>query len=220
VARRGSRPAGPVLVQLRFASGLTSDEYVTREAWREASLERCPLHPDGGCGLARHGTYRRVSPEGTRIARWYCRLGHCTFSLLPDCLAARFPGALADIEQVVATVERAASIEAAANLLRPDPVTLASAVRWVMRRVRLARIALQSWITLWPEHLQGCAPSVHELRARLGCAQILVAGRALAAELLHALPRFVGFAPPAWRSSGRKKPDQQHMGADPPASAP
>src|ERR1700687_5980458 len=93
-------------VQLRFATGLTSEEYVTRQGWLEASLRYGPVQPDGGCGFARHGTYERVHPPGTHIPRWYCPPGHCTFSLLPDHLAARFPGTLSEIEQVVATVEQ------------------------------------------------------------------------------------------------------------------
>ena len=76
-------------VQLRFETGLAGAEYVTRELWRRAILPRCPLHPRGGCSLARHGSYARKRPAGTRIARWYCPQGHCTFSLLPDYLAAR-----------------------------------------------------------------------------------------------------------------------------------
>jgi hypothetical protein len=83
-----------------------------------------------------------VDPPGTRIARWYCRQGHSTFSLLPDHLAARFPGTLAQIEEVVAAVERAPSLEAAANTLRTDDVSLATALRWIHRRVRLVRINL------------------------------------------------------------------------------
>ena len=43
-------------------------------------------------GLARHGTYARKTPRGTRIARWYCPQSHTTFSLLPDCLARAAAG--------------------------------------------------------------------------------------------------------------------------------
>jgi hypothetical protein len=57
------------------------------------------------CGLVRHGTYRRRTPEGMGIARYYCHTARETFSLLPDCLASHFPGELNAIEQVVATVE-------------------------------------------------------------------------------------------------------------------
>ena len=73
---------------------------VRAQAWRDASLERCPNHPHGGCSFARHGTYARKTPRGTRIARWYCPESHTTFSLLPDCLAARLPGTLDEVEQV------------------------------------------------------------------------------------------------------------------------
>jgi hypothetical protein len=107
-------------VQLRYETGLTSDEYVSRQAWRKASLPRCPNHPWGGCSLARHGTYRRKTPAGTQIARWYCAESHTTFSLLPDCLAARLPGTLDELESIVAAAEQAPSLEAAANVLRLD----------------------------------------------------------------------------------------------------
>ena len=112
-------------VQLRFDTGLAGDECVTRELWRSAALEHCPLHPEGGCGFARHGLYERKSPSGTFIARWYCPRGHRTFSLLPDHLAARFPGTLAQIERVVEAADtRTASLQACADALRPDPVSL------------------------------------------------------------------------------------------------
>ena len=151
--------AGLMPVQLRYETGLTGAEYVTREAWHLASLARCPLHPRGGCGFARHGTYERMSPPGTHIARWYCPQGHRTFSLLPDHLAARFPGTLSEIEQVVATVEQASSLEAAADELRRDAVTLPSAVRWVRRRVGPVRALLTILVGLLPDLLLGCAPT-------------------------------------------------------------
>ena len=106
-ARHGSRRAGQWPVQLRFACELTGDEYVSQGAWQKASLPRCPLHPKGGCGFARHDTYARVTPPGTQIARWYCPTGHRTFSLLPDCLAARLKGTLAEVEAVVRAAEQA-----------------------------------------------------------------------------------------------------------------
>ena len=81
-------------MQLRFAIELTSTEYVSEQGWQKASLSHCPVHPEGGCGFCRHGTYRRVEPPGTQIARWDCPLGQQTFSLLPDCFAARLSGTL------------------------------------------------------------------------------------------------------------------------------
>ena len=145
-------------MQLRYETGLTGEEYVRAKAWRDASLEQCPKHPHGDCSLARHGTYARKTPRGTRIARWYCPEGHTTFSLLPDCLAARLPGTLDDLETVVAHAEQAPSRTAAANALRPDAVELPGAMRWVERRIRLVHHVLTLVIGLLPEHLARCIP--------------------------------------------------------------
>lgn len=45
-----------------------SEQYVTQQAWRGATLERCPLHPEGGCGLGEHGSY----PQGSLVIRAGC----------------------------------------------------------------------------------------------------------------------------------------------------
>src|SRR5712691_9391112 len=71
VAPVASRP-----VQLRDPSPLTSEAYVAQCAWQCASLAHCPRHARGGCGFARHGTYRRTTPAGMRIARYYCPTAH------------------------------------------------------------------------------------------------------------------------------------------------
>ena len=202
-------------MQLRFQTGLTGAEYVTREAWRLASLAHCPLHPRGGCGFVRHGTYERVSPPGTRIARWYCSQGHCTFSLLPDHLAARFPGRLQEIEAVVAAVEQAPSLEAAADQLRRDDITLPSAVRWVRRRVAPVRALLTILIGLFPQLLLSCAPTLTALRERLACAPVLLVLREVAASDLQALVPPLGFRPPVARGPTRQDRFQQRMGPDP-----
>ena len=140
-------------MQLRLRTGLTGEQYVTAQGWRDATLARCPNHPGGGCSLARHGTYARKTPPGTRIARWYCPESHTTFSRLPDCLAARLPGTLAELEDVVATAERAKSLEAAANAVRRDPIELPGAMRWLRRRIRPVRRALATVRGLLPERL-------------------------------------------------------------------
>src|SRR5438128_10253977 len=85
-----------------------------------------------------------------RITRYYCPTAHETFSLLPDCLASRFPGDLPDLERVVATVDAARGIEAAADGLRPD-IVLPSAVRSVRRRLTLVRATLLTIVTLLPD---------------------------------------------------------------------
>ena len=69
----------------------------------------------GGVRWQLTGTYTRKTPRGTKIPRWYCRESHTTFSLLPDCLAARFPGELDELEAVVAHAEQAPSLAANGN---------------------------------------------------------------------------------------------------------
>ena len=189
------------------------------ELWRSASLPRCPLHPKGRCGFARHGTYARVSPPGTRIARWYCPLGHCTFSLLPDHLAARFPGTLAHIEAVVAVAEQARTLEAAANALRPDDVTLATALRWLRRRTRLVRINLIAVVSLLPALCLGTAPTIHAFGRLLASDSVLMALREITALHLHVLSPPLGLRPPLGSGGGRTAQRQHHQGPDPPAGA-
>ncbi len=207
---------GLMPVQLRFTTGLTGADYVTREAWREARLSRCPLHSRGGCGFARHGTYERKRPAGTLITRWYCPQGHCTFSLLPDHLAARFPGTLPEVEHVLATVERSSSVEAAANELRRDPITLPSAVRWVRRRLRLVRALLVIVVGLLPHWLAGCAPTIAGLRTRLCCAWVLMRLRDLCKVHLAVLARPLGFRHRRGPGGERRGALQHDLGPDPP----
>jgi hypothetical protein len=139
--------------------------------------------------------------------------------LLPDHLAARFPGTLAQMEEVVVAVERAPSVEAAANALRPDDVSLATALRWVRRRVRLVHTVLAVVVSLLPDLCAGSSPTVQSLRARLGCESALVALRQLTCIHLQALPRPLGLRPPGKASGGRKPRFQQHRGTDPPKNA-
>jgi len=199
-------------VQLRDPSSLTSEAYVAQRAWQDARLARCPRHPTGGCGFARHGTYLRTMPTGMRITRYYCPTAHETFSLLPDCLASRFPGDLDDLERVVAQVEAARGIEAAADRLRPD-IVLPSAVRWVRRRLTLIRATLLAVVTLLPDWFAGDA-HLGAVRAALDTDHALVTLRARAASLLPVLPRPLGFArhrrPPRARGRG----PQHDLGAD------
>ena len=203
-------------MQLRFETGLTSEQYVTAQAWREAILEQCPKHPHGGCSLARHGTYERKTPQGVRVARWYCPESHTTFSLLPDCLAARLPGTLDMLEAVVVAAEGARSLEAAANEVRRDAIELPGAMRWVRRRVRLVHNALARVIGLIPDRLASCAATMGAVRERLGCDSALMALRGLVAEQLQMLPAPLGFQPHEIGVTGCKPAFQHRMGPDPP----
>jgi hypothetical protein len=138
--------------------------------------------------------------------------GSGTFSLLPDCLASRFPGALDDLERVVSTVETARSIEAAADVLRPD-IVLPSAVRWVRRRLTLVRATLLAVVTLLPE-VCGSDARLGAVRAALGADHALVTLRGHAAALLPALRRPLGFAPPHRPPGTTRRRAQHDLGAD------
>ena len=203
-------------MQLRYETGLTGEQYVSARAWRDARLDRCPNHPHGGCSLARHGTYARKTPRGAQIARWYCRESHATFSLLPDCLAARLPGELDEVEEVVAHAEHAPSLAAAANELRRDTVELPGAMRWVERRVRLVHHVLTIVIGLLPGRLARCVAEMGAVRARLGTESALRTLRRLTDAQLPALPAPLGFHPHRLSTTNRLRALQHKMGSDPP----
>lgn len=193
-------------MQLRFETSLSDEAYVLAQGWRMARLPSCPLHPQGGCSFSRHGTYCRVTPAGTRIPRWYCPEGHCTFSLLPDFLASRLPGTLVALERVVLHAEHASSVEAAANTLRPDDVSLPSAARWIRLRTYLVRDA--------PVVFRDGQPSLTSFQGRLRRAGVLLALRTTLAVYLPRLPAPLGFAP-----RGKHVLRIQHnSGADPPTA--
>lgn len=147
-----------------------------------------------------------------RVARYYCPTAHETFSLLPDCLASHFPGDLAAIEDVVAAVEDARSVEAAADALRPD-ITLASAVRWLRRRVQPVRLALLAVVTLVPDLFTGDA-RLGAVRAALGVTPALMALRARTAAHLPGLPAPLGFRPLLRRPAAAGRGGPHGMGAD------
>ncbi len=202
-------------MQLRFAYADTGEEYVRAKGWQRATLERCPLHPQGGCRFARHGTYARVSPPGTLITRYYCPQGHCTFSLLPDCLAARLSGTLTEVEAVVRAGERARSREAACGALRLD-IELPGALRWLGRRLAAVHAALVVLKGLLPERFGGCTPTLSAFGERLGVAEVLVALRGMAEVFLARLAKPLGFAPRRLPGSARSSGRQHPVGADPP----
>ena len=161
-------------------------------------LRACPLHPQGGCGLQRLGTYGRVSPSGTRVARWWCPVARKSISLLPAFLAARLSGTLDEVEAVVAAVEQAGGATAALETVHPgdaeDAIGLQGALRSMRRRVRAVRAALLAVITLMPERFAGTMPTLESLRMALSTDRVLVALRELAARHIPALPAPLGFA--------------------------
>jgi len=138
--------------------------------------------------------------------------------LLPDHLAARFPGTLAEIEAVVAVVESSPNQEAAANLLRPDDVTLTTALRWIRRRLSLVRITLTNVVSLLPDLCRGTVPTIHGFRLLFGAESVLMSLREVTAMPLAGLSRPLGFRPPGKLHGGHKSPVQQYPGPDPPVA--
>jgi len=173
------------------------------------------MHPQGGCSFARHGTYERIEPPGTKIPRWYCPEGHCTFSLLADCFAARLSGTLCEVETVVVKVEQARSLEAAADQLRLD-IELPGAIRWTRRRVKAVHACLTILLGLLPELFVGCQPTLGAFSQWLQIDSLLPALREIAALHLCYLPPPLGFKPPACSGGEPKRDIQQQTGPDPP----
>ena len=170
--------------------------------------------------MAHHGTYERKTPEGCQIARWYCRESHTSFSGLPDCLAARLPGTLDELEAVVVMAEEAGSLEEAANEARcpedEDAIELPGALRWLRRRLDLIYNVLARVIGLIPDKLAGCAPTMSAVRERLESDSALMALRGLVAGQLQTLPAPLGFQPHGIDAGNRKSAIQQRVGPDPP----
>lgn len=113
-------------------------------------------------------------------------------------------------------VEVSASLEAAANALRTDDVTLATALRWIRRRTRLVRTTLTAVVSLLPDLCLGTAPSIHAFRLLLASESVLMVLREITALHLAGLSRPLGFRPPLGGCGGRKPLHQQHQGPDPP----
>lgn len=197
-------------MQLRFVTDLSADEYVQRQAWKAARLDKCPLHPEGGCRFARHGTYERKMPAHTKIARWYCPDGHQTFGLIPDCLSSRISGSLLDVETIIDQVEKSPSQNAAADKLCLD-IELPGALRWIRRRLFLVKVSLTMLIAFFPGLFPGCKPTISCFRNVLALEQVLPCLRKIACSHLYLLPPPLGFGP-----FPKKMHFQQRTGTDPP----
>lgn len=178
-------------MQIRYPVELTFDEYLEQKGWEQVNLNHCPFHPEGGCGLAKHGTYPRKFPEYCLVPRWFCPFVRRSISLLPDFFASRFPGTLDEVEQTVNIAQSYNSQEKAAETLRPD-ISLPSALRWLRRRIKYVHEAL----TILAGFLAcKCAPELESFRKKYGTESVLTRLRVLAEEHLPSLPPIVGFGP-------------------------
>jgi hypothetical protein len=151
------------------------------------------MHPEGGCGFKSHGTYSRKKPAGARVPRWYCPKEGVTFSLLSDCLAARYTAELQEIEDVVEKAEAAPSQERAVESLWPE-IGLVAALRKLRRWRSAITTALNVARGLLPE-LGITRVSIAGLRERLSTTSVLRVLREKLAAHLHALPAPLGFGP-------------------------
>jgi hypothetical protein len=124
------------------------------------------------------------------------------------------PGLLADVEAAVATATSNKSMEVAACALRGLDVTLPSALRWLRRRVRTIRIALDAVL-----RLTSIAPlisfstyAIPPTRPISGNVLLWLRG-AFAPQLLQGISAPLGFLP----VQGRERlhaADQHKMGTD------
>jgi hypothetical protein len=204
-------------VQVRLATPTTSEVYVADKLWRFATLAQCPWHPQGGCGFCRHGTYERVRPPGTLIARWYCPLQRRTVSALPDCLASHYSGTLADLEAMVAAVEQAPSRMVAAGQLRTE-IELPGALRYLDRLCRAVHGTLAAVRGLEPERFAAVAPTLTGFAAVLSAGSLLMSLRTLVARYLPQLPTPLGFDPHRSALDGAVERRQHRRGPDPPTA--
>jgi hypothetical protein len=137
-----------------------------------------------------------------------------TFSLLPDCLAARLGGSLDEAEQAVVAVETE-GVAATARDLRVEHSELPGVLRWLSRRRRGIRAALLALVSAMPSQL-GAVPELRVLRGVLGTERALVALRGIAAGQLHLLPAPLGFCRLSIARAHRDGACQHTKGPDPP----
>lgn len=203
-------------MQILFETTMTSEQYVSEQGWRGATLLSCPVHPSGGCGIRGHGSYARKTPTGLRVARFYCAAGHVTISLLPDFMAASFSGQLSEFEQAARAAEQAASVVAAAQQLRPELHDERSAARWLRRRLSALRSGLSSLVTSVPE-LFSVAPTLSAVAVKLAAAadRVLVVARTKAVPLLGRMATPLGFRHRSSVSMNNAESMQHTMGPAP-----
>ncbi len=177
------------------------------------------MHPEGGCGLSRHGTCERYTPYGPAlIVRYYCREGRTTVSLLPDGIAARLTGTLADLAREVRTAELE-GVEEAAQSGSPNPhIDRATRIARVKRRQELLYRSLGAIRGFLPDRFAGCLLQLVPMEVAVGGPFVLLLLlRCWCADSLSVLPPPIGFRPPEVRSPDPDGGHQQLKPRDSPA---
>ena len=203
-------------MQVRLTAPCTSEQYVTGQLWHFARLTYCPWHRQGGCGFSRHGSYSRVKPAGTRIARWYCPKARRTVSAIPDFLCSHRSGTLTELEALMLDVEQAPSLMRACDTWRLD-IDLPGAMRFIQRQVDDIHQTLHLARGLLPQRF-AVTRNLTDFSCCIDVPDVLTALRQILCTYLQQLPCPVGFNPQ--RSGVRTAVDstQQRMGYDPPVA--
>ena len=180
-------------MQIRYIVNVSPSEYKKQKLHEKAELHQCPIHPEGGCGIRRHGTYTRKHPIELKISCWYCRMGHTLISMLPDFLPSRLSETLKDVEEIVLEVQKYPSLERAAENIRPD-IELPGAVRWVRRRINYVKDVLVRGAGILPQFE---FKSLEQLQKIFKVDFVLPHLREILETHLHKLPHIIGLIPPS-----------------------
>ena len=183
-------------MQLLLKIEHSCEAYVRGSLWRFARLTACPLHPKGGCGLARHGTYKRYTQFGeARILRYLCPKANVTFSLLPQFFAAQMSGELHEVELQIDAYESQGMRAAASQVHPSEVIDPLDAERWLRHRVKQVYASLTMIVGMLSNLLAGCPVRVHSMRQALGVEDLLVPLRLRVEDHLQVLPHPLGFHP-------------------------
>ena len=111
-------------------------------------------------------------------------------------------------------------LEAAADALRTQDVSLQSAIRWTRRRVKLVQGILASVLAVIPNAVGSCRPSVIEFQHRMNTNCVLYRLRETASAYLVTLPPPLGFGARRARNGEDEGSFQHDKGPDPPSVMP
>jgi len=201
-------------MQVRLATPGASEQYVTGQLWHFARLTHCPWHQQGGCGFSRHGSYARVKPAGTRIARWYCPKARRTVSAIPDFLCSHRSGTLSELETLVLDAEQAPNVTRACDVWRLD-INLPGAIRFIQRQIDDVHQTLHLARGLLPQYFEK-ACTLGDFAQSFDAPFVLIALRHTLCRYLQQLPCPVGFNPQRRSVRPTFVSTQQRMGHDPP----